>query len=59
MYGHVNWDNKVPKKLHAPITTYEYGKPDPLKPGQAGSAHPQIYQVIEFNLKSNKNKHNS
>lgn len=50
MYGHVNWDNKVPQKLHAPIQTYEFGRPDPLKPTLTGSSHPQIYQVNFFHL---------
>lgn len=30
MYEQVNWDSKLPKKRHAPISTYEHGKADPL-----------------------------
>jgi hypothetical protein len=32
MYNTVNWDSKLPPKLHAPVTTYENGMPDPLRP---------------------------
>jgi len=31
-YKTVNWDNKVPAKVFAPVTTYENGCPDPLRP---------------------------
>jgi hypothetical protein len=44
MYGQVNWDKKVPKKLHAPVTTYER-KADPLKPDPNPYTRPQIWQV--------------
>ena len=46
MYEQVNWDSKIPKKLHAPITTYEFGKPDPLKPTDPTPTRPQIYQTV-------------
>ncbi|CAF0704702.1 unnamed protein product [Brachionus calyciflorus] len=46
MYSNVNWDNKVPKKLHAPITTYEFGKSDPLKPPLTGSTKPELFQTV-------------
>ncbi len=45
MYGQVNWDSKLPQKLHAPVSTYEAGTPDPLRNKKEGDARPQIWQV--------------
>jgi hypothetical protein len=45
MYNQVNWDSKLPKKLHAPVTTYEAGKADALKRIEQANNQPQIWQV--------------
>jgi hypothetical protein len=46
MYEQVNWDAKLPKKLHAPVTTYEAGKADPLKVDEENKTNrPHIWQV--------------
>lgn len=52
-YSQVNWDNKLVPKLFAPLTTYEKGVPDPLKPKDNQIANqiekvgqkPQIWQT--------------
>ena len=48
MYGQVNWDSKLPKKLHAPVTTYEAGVPDPVRKNVEGEKRPQIWQVKQL-----------
>lgn len=50
MYKQVNWDSKLPKKWHAPVTTFEAGKADPLKENNQNSITPELAQVYKKNL---------
>ena len=43
-YSHVNWDAKLPSKLHAPTSTYEKFV-DPLKECDQIDHRTQIWQV--------------
>jgi|APCry1669189000_1035189.scaffolds.fasta_scaffold759261_1 hypothetical protein len=45
MYEDVNWDAKLPPRIHAPYTTNEYAKADPLKNMDDLYLKPQLYQV--------------
>ena len=45
MYQNVNWDSKLPKKLHAPVTTYE-PRADPLRQQFQQHTRPQIWQTM-------------
>jgi hypothetical protein len=47
MYKQVNWDSKLPKKWHAPVTTFEAGKADPLKENNQNSITPELAQVYK------------
>lgn len=44
-YSQVNWDSKVPNKLHAPVTTLE-PRADPLKFEQQTTTRPHIWQTV-------------
>lgn len=58
-YDTVNWDAKLPPKLQPPVTTYEKGVPDPLRPKdntlfnqiEQVAQKPQIWQVNKNNSK--------
>jgi len=43
-YSQVNWDSKLPKKLHAPTSTFEK-LVDPLKQSDQTDHRTQIWQV--------------
>lgn len=45
MYRQVNWDSKLPRKLHAPTRTYEAGKADPLKRSEPSELTPELAKV--------------
>jgi hypothetical protein len=44
MYENVNWDSKLPRKLHAPVSTFE-PRTDPLRQQFQQYTRPQIWQV--------------
>lgn len=48
MYKQVNWDAKLPKKLHRPVTTYENGKADPLKRSEPTEVTPELAKVCSL-----------
>jgi hypothetical protein len=50
MNSQVNWDSKVPPKLHAPVTTHEHNRADPLKRSQTAVTRPQIWQTVAGTL---------
>ncbi len=45
MYEDVNWDAKLPPRIHAPYTTNEYARADPLKNMDDLYLRPQLHQV--------------
>ena len=45
MYSQVHWDSKIPRKIHAPIRTFENGVPDPVQRKEELDKSPQIWQV--------------
>lgn len=46
MYRQVNWDSKLPSKLHAPTTTYEGGRADPLKRNEPSPITKELAKVV-------------
>ena len=51
MYEQVSWDSKLPDKLHAPVTTYEYGMADPVRVDKkAYGKKPSVSQVSDCGL---------
>ena len=45
MQSQVHWDSKVPRKMHAPTTTFENGIPDQVKRREELDPKPQVWQV--------------
>jgi hypothetical protein len=49
MQEQVPWNAKVPSRLHAPVTTYEFGMADPVRVDKAAyGKKPAVSQVIEI-----------
>jgi len=44
MYEGINWDKKLPSRLHAPVTTYEHGKANPIKKNEEFHPSPHVWQ---------------
>lgn len=44
-YEEVHWDQKLVPRQHAPVTTFENGKPDPVVTTSAPPARPEIWQT--------------
>jgi hypothetical protein len=51
MYQTINYDSKLPKRLHAPVTTFETFA-DPLTQKAQKNTRPQIWQVIQKKIKN-------
>jgi hypothetical protein len=44
-YEEVHWDQKLVPRQHAPVTTFENGKPDPVVTTSAPPARPELWQT--------------